>query len=119
MYPRGNLFLMNLEYSLIFLFLSCSKEVIPEILNPQTSSLLSPANNETCLDGISINDSQSDVNFSWTTTQNTVSYDVIVTNLTTQSQQTFSSSLKLFRNFCKISATFPDFVKFAESSQNV
>ena len=26
MYPRGNLFLMNLEYSLIFLFLSLSKE---------------------------------------------------------------------------------------------
>ena len=67
--------------------------VIPEILNPQTSNLLSPANNETCLDGVSINDSQSDVNFSWTTTQNTVSYDVIVTNLTTQSQQTFSSNL--------------------------
>ena len=55
--------------------------------------MLSPANNEICLDGVSINDSQSDVNFSWTTTQNTVSYDVIVTNLTTQSQQTFSSNL--------------------------
>ena len=78
---------------IIVLFVSCSKEVIPEILNPQTSNLLSPANNETCLDGVSINDSQSDVNFSWTTTQNTVSYDVIVTNLTTQSQQTFSSNL--------------------------
>ena len=78
---------------IILLFVSCSKEVIPEILNPQTSNLLSPANNETCLDGVSINDSQSDVNFSWTTTQNTVSYDVIVTNLTTQSQQTFSSNL--------------------------
>ena len=78
---------------IILLFLSCSKEVVPEILNPQTSNLLSPANNETCLDGVSINDSQSDVNFSWTTTQNTVSYDVIVTNLTTQSQQTFSSNL--------------------------
>ena len=26
MYPRGNLFLMNLEYSLKFLFLSFSKE---------------------------------------------------------------------------------------------
>ena len=78
---------------IILLFVSCSKEVIPEIFNPQTSNLLSPANNETCLDGVSINDSQSDVNFSWTNTQNTVSYDVIVTNLTTQSQQTFSSNL--------------------------
>ena len=36
------------------------------------------------------------VNFSWTTShfiQNTVSYDLIITNLTTQSQQTFSSNL--------------------------
>ena len=35
---------------IILLFESCSKEVIPEILNPQTSNLLSPANNENCLD---------------------------------------------------------------------
>ena len=78
---------------LILLFAYCSKEVIPEILNPQTSNLLTPANNETCLDGASINDSQSNVNFSWTTAQNTISYEVIVTNLSTQSQQTFSSNL--------------------------
>ena len=37
--------------------------------------------------------SQSNVNFLWITAQNAISYEVIITNLSSQSQQTFSSNL--------------------------
>ena len=84
----------SLIFYWVLIFVTCAKEVVePEILNPQAVNLLSPANNETCLDGISINNSQSEVRFSWTTAQNVISYEVIVTNLSTQTNQKFSSNL--------------------------
>ena len=73
---------------LIFIALlafGCSNE--PIILQPQSATLLSPENNETCLDGNSLNDTQSSVAFSWTMAENTVSYEVIINNLSTQSVQ--------------------------------
>jgi len=46
---------------------------------------------ETCLDGTSLNDTQSNVDFSWSTATDAVSYEVVVTNLLTQSSQTFTA----------------------------
>ena len=54
--------------------------------------LLSPANDQTCLDGSSINDTQSNVDFSWSAATDALSYEVVVTNLLAQSTQTFTSS---------------------------
>ena len=84
---------------LILTVLSCStdsdSESEPEaqILNPLASSLLAPANNETCLDGTSINDTQSSVDFSWSNAQNALSYEIIITNLLTQAKETFTSNV--------------------------
>ena len=65
-----------------FLMNSCSQEdSIP--LNPSAASLISPANEETCLDGNSINDSQSNVDFRWSPAINALSYELVVTNLLT------------------------------------
>jgi hypothetical protein len=47
----------------ILLLSSCAKDPIP--VEPGVASLISPANNETCLDGTSLNDTQSNVSFSW------------------------------------------------------
>ena len=78
---------------LLFLISSCTKEEpIPDPVDPGVATLLSPANNETCLDGTSLNDSQSNVEFSWSVASNALSYEVVVTNLLTQSDQTFTST---------------------------
>lgn len=73
----------------ILLLSSCAKDPIP--VEPGVATLLSPANDETCLDGTSLNDTQSNVDFSWSTATDAVSYEVVVTNLLTQSSQTFTA----------------------------
>ncbi len=78
---------------LSLLIIRCAKEApIPELINPGIATLISPANNETCLDGTSLNNSQSNVEFSWSTASDAFSYEVVVTNLLTQSVQTFTST---------------------------
>jgi len=62
------------------------------ILQPGTPSLVFPANNEPCQDGTSINDTQSEVNFQWGTTGNTLNYVLTITNLTNNSELTFNTS---------------------------
>ena len=73
----------------ILLLSSCAKDPIP--VEPGVATLLSPANDETCLDGTSLNDTQSNVSFSWSTATDAVSYEVVVTNLLTQSSQTYTT----------------------------
>ena len=73
----------------ILLLSSCAKD--PILVEPGVATLLSPANDETCLDGTSLNDTQSNVDFSWSTATDAVSYEVVVTNLLTQSSQTFTA----------------------------
>jgi hypothetical protein len=76
---------------LIVLLNSCtSEEPIP--VNPSAPNLISPANEETCLDGISINDNQSNVEFRWSSAANAMSYELVVTNLLSQSSQTYPTS---------------------------
>ena len=75
--------------SLILLMNSCTPEEPFVPINPSAPTLISPANDETCLDGTSINDSQSNVDFRWSSAANTLSYELVVTNLLTQSSQTY------------------------------
>jgi len=75
---------------LILQLIGCAKEPVP--VDPGVAILLSPANDQTCLDGSSINDTQSNVDFSWSAATDALSYEVVVTNLLAQSTQTFTSS---------------------------
>jgi hypothetical protein len=83
---KKNVFLIG---GFILLLSSCAKDPIP--VEPGVATLLSPANDETCLDGTSLNDIQSNVSFSWSTATDAVSYEVVVTNLLTQSSQTYTT----------------------------
>ena len=76
---------------LILIIASCTPDE-PLPIDQGIAILISPTNNETCLDGTSINDSQSNVAFSWSAATDVVSYEVVVTNLLTQSSQTFTSA---------------------------
>ena len=74
----------------ILLLSSCAPED-PIPVEPGVASLISPANNETCLDGTSLNDTQSNVSFSWSAASDALSYEVIISNLLTQSSQTYTA----------------------------
>ena len=74
---------------LLILLNGCAKEVLP--VDPQAATLLSPTNDETCLDGTSLNDTQSNVSFSWSAASNAISYEVIISNLQSQSSQTYTA----------------------------
>lgn len=82
---KKNVFLIG---GFIILLNSCAQDPIP--LKPGVASLLSPANNETCLDGTSLNDTQSNVSFSWSAASDAISYEVVISNLLTQSSQTYT-----------------------------
>ena len=76
--------------TMVIFLVSCSGETTPS--DPSIPSLLAPANNEPCLDGVSINDSQSTVNFSWSAATDAVTYDVEVEQLLLNTKQSYSAT---------------------------
>ena len=76
-------------FILVLLLVHCQKTELPA--DPGVASLISPVDKETCLDGVSINDTQSNVNFVWGTATDALSYELEIANLLTQSTQIYSS----------------------------
>ncbi|ETN93803.1 hypothetical protein [Zhouia amylolytica] len=84
-------------FLIVMLILSCSSggdsEEEEEQINPPTkASLEFPANNEVCVSGESINDIQSKVSFSWMPSVHTDLYELIVKNLNTDEEKTYTST---------------------------
>lgn len=83
---------------LIFNTIACSKDSpepsVPEvvILDPGTPTLSFPNNNEPCLESTVVNDVQSTVTFRWSASENTVSYDIQVTNLANNTFRNYTST---------------------------
>ena len=77
------------SFILVLLLVHCQKTELPA--DPGVASLISPVDKETCLDGVSINDTQSNVNFVWGTATDALSYELEIANLLTQSTQIYSS----------------------------
>ena len=74
----------NYFYLLITIFLlSCSKDSATEISDPSSFELIFPANNETCLEGSKINDTQKEIVFQWRGITDATSYSLDIINLTT------------------------------------
>jgi len=73
----------NYFYLLIVIFsFSCSKDAA-EVSDPTSFELIFPANNETCLEGSKINDTQKEIIFRWGGSTNAISYSLDIVNLTT------------------------------------
>jgi hypothetical protein len=64
--------------------------VIPEAPAPTVVSLLKPLNNTVCEEGKILTPTQSEVSFSWDPSQNTDTYEVRITNLSTNTSITRS-----------------------------
>lgn len=65
----------------------------PVVLLPSASTLVFPANNEECITGVSMNTTQSKVNFKWNKGANATSYTIVVKNLLTNSELSTNSNL--------------------------
>lgn len=103
---------MKLEYYFLYilsfvLFVSCSaeeedsgttvppvsqqpKEPTPTVPTPGKSALSAPANNEVCFEGDEVDESNSEVTFSWDASSDTDTYDLLITNQETNLTQTES-----------------------------
>ena len=77
------------SFILVLLLVHCQKTEQPA--DPGVANLISPVDKETCLDGVSINDTQSNVTFVWGTATDALSYELEIANLLTQSTQIYSS----------------------------
>jgi len=102
---------MKLEYYFLYilsfvLIFSCSAEdddngtttppvtqqpaPTPQVPTPGKSNLSAPENNEVCYEGEEVDDTNSEVTFSWDTASDTDSYDLVITNQETSQSQTES-----------------------------
>ena len=77
------------SFILVLLLVHCQKTEQP--VDPGVANLISPVDKETCLDGVSINDTQSNVTFVWDTATDALSYELEIANLLTQSTQVYTS----------------------------
>lgn len=70
--------------SILFVF-SCGSgdDDSTQSLPPEGALLTAPENNKVCETGTSISESSSNVDFSWSASANTISYDLKITNLST------------------------------------
>lgn len=73
--------------ALLFVW-SCTKDPA----NPTAPTLQFPANNEACLEGESLNDTQKNVTFQWTQSSNAESYEITIKNLEAQTEQLYPST---------------------------
>lgn len=62
----------------------------PQVPTPGKSSLSAPENNEVCYEGEEVDESNSEVTFSWEASSDTDSYDIVITNQETSQSQTES-----------------------------
>ena len=62
----------------------------PQVPTPGKSNLSAPENNEVCYEGEEVDDSNSEVIFSWDASSDTDSYDLVITNQETSQSQTES-----------------------------
>jgi hypothetical protein len=74
----------------VLLLSACAKDNPPS--DPEVPTLVAPINETACLDGQSLNDTQSSVTFQWTQATFALSYQVVVTNLATKSESVFAAT---------------------------
>jgi len=91
----------NYIFLFCFLLYNCSsdssdEQALSQSIDIESPSLAAPKNNEACLDGLIVNETQSKIFFSWTPSINAVSYNLNIKNLNDQQTQQFnvSSSFK-------------------------
>jgi hypothetical protein len=97
---------MKLKYLVLLLIViaSCKKAAKPKPI-PSKTTLLTPSNNEICVNGIPVSTGKSNVSFEWITTDNTNSYDCILKNLETN--ETFTKNISTNKTTIELNTNTP------------
>jgi hypothetical protein len=90
---------MKLKHTSLYIFyclivISCSEgdsDPAP-ILHPGNINLINPSNNNLCENGVEVSNNTSSVTFNWNFSENTESYDIVITNLDTN-QESLNSNI--------------------------
>lgn len=64
----------------------------PSFPSPEATTLISPINNAACLSGISLDSNITTISFSWQAATNAESYDLVIKNLISTQQTTYSAT---------------------------
>lgn len=80
---------------LAVVILSCGKDsnLSEEVLSPSPANLIFPENNSICITGTVLSATESEVLFEWTESENTDTYQLILTNLNNGVAEEFESDL--------------------------
>ena len=96
---------MKIVYKYLALFLvlalfSCggggddpAPEPEPTVAAPSAATLIYPENNEECTEGVIVSETESQVTFQWESSENTDSYTLLLNNLETGEESSFSTSI--------------------------
>lgn len=64
----------------------------PTVPSPSAATLIYPENNEECTEGVIVSETESQVIFQWESSENTDSYTLLLNNLETGEESSFSTS---------------------------
>ena len=64
----------------------------PEVPAPSAATLIYPDNNEACTEGVLVSETESQVTFEWTASENTDTYTLVLTNLETGAESSTNTS---------------------------
>ncbi|MDF0715935.1 hypothetical protein PY092_07235 [Muricauda sp. 334s03] len=64
----------------------------PEVPAPSAATLIYPDNNEECTEGVLVSETESQVTFEWTASENTDSYTLLLTNLETGAESSSTTA---------------------------
>jgi hypothetical protein len=71
---------------------ACGGKKQAPIPEPSAAILSTPLNNEACVTGVTLSDTESKIKLVWTTAANSENYELTITNLLTKAQQTQSTT---------------------------
>ncbi len=87
--------LLHIVLIIATLTLGCSSSDDSNTTNttpPEKAALVFPDNNQECTEGANFTATESDILFEWTAANNAVNYQLVVTNLNTQTTETYDAS---------------------------
>ncbi|MCW1953612.1 MAG: hypothetical protein KIH80_005535 [Flavobacteriia bacterium] len=76
-----------------------------KITPPSAANLSFPENNKVCLEGVTVSDTESKVNFQWAASANTTNYDLVITDIQSQISTNYEGITQANKEVTLLAAT--------------